>query len=170
MRSFYKDGKPLYVWPSNCSERVFQNSEWIIAIDAWDYGKPDHLARLISETAIPDELRGIVSAIVSGQRDQKLRSASKMKVPADKRMLIAAYWLSVEEMFSACMSASQLSSRMAELGADWPFEDVDVRKEKDTARREFKENYASYLGLNEVRPLQDLGKELTEKIKSYPNI
>lgn len=62
---------------------------WLVAVDSWLYCDEEPLAKIIQEEDIPEEFKRIISQIISGERKQKKRAASKLKIPACERMEIA---------------------------------------------------------------------------------
>lgn len=74
---------------ADAPQRFKELWQWLVAVDSWLYCDGSLLAKLIKEEDIPKEFKCIISQIISGERKQEKRAASKSKIPACERMKIA---------------------------------------------------------------------------------
>jgi hypothetical protein len=76
---------------------------WVVALDAWDYGINEPLSKMMNYHAVPVILRPIIAKIISGERQQKLK-ANSIKIPAGKRLLCISAVLALEKIPTAFLS------------------------------------------------------------------
>lgn len=60
------------------SKRTEELWPWIMALDCWDYGKPEPLAELILNHSIPEEFEQSVREIVTGERKKKQQAIKNL--------------------------------------------------------------------------------------------
>lgn len=145
-----------------------RNFQWVASIDAWDYCDSRPLAEMVENHAVPVELRHVLASIVSGNRKQNKRGAAKLKIDADQRMLIAASFLSLLQIPEAVLGKRTRPSYF-EVADKEGVEYIDLHRKYERYVKTMYSRIAGAAGIS-VETLENLLRELKEKIKKYPNI
>lgn len=161
--------------------------KWIIALDAFDYGDRSPLANLIVEEPIPDELRPAIAKVVGGERTPNKRAASKLKLPADERMQIAATVAEVIDLINELKkgnnyvdtnvpgwsdhppppeSRRKLIDLQSEKFGTEPI--IEIRKLEEKSRQVISRPSKS-LGVSE-ETIENIVRDYRKKISNYPNV
>lgn len=152
-----------------CSREAYLASNWIIAIDSWDYCDPEPLNLMIQKHPIPEELRPVIANIITGKRKQNRKAAAKLKCPAAQRLLNAGiYRMLKHDVINATLQRKTLydyRDKADEMG----IEVIELRKIYQSESKKRQEKWATNMGMG-VEAFQDLVLYLDDKIKNYPNI
>lgn len=147
---------------------VCRNFYWIASIDAWDYCDSKPLAEMVVNHAVPVELRHVLASIVSGERKQNKRGAAKLKIDADQRMLVAASFLSLLQIPEGVLGKRTQPSYF-EIADEKGIEYIDLHRKYERYVKTMYSRIACAAGVS-VETLENLLRELKEKINKYPNI
>lgn len=155
---------------------VYLNTNWIIAIDAWDYCDPSLLTEMIKRHPIPFELQHVIAEIISGSRKQNRKAAAKLKIPAGHRMIYAGLYAELKsvidgplERSNAVMIDGKVFSDYHVMAEDRGLEIEEMRRAIQASGRRFKHRWASIAGVS-VETLDNIYGDLKRKIKNYPHI
>lgn len=163
----FEGNEPAELGP--CSREVYLASNWIIAIDSWDYCDPEPLNLMIQKHPLPEELRPVIADIITGKRKQNRKAAAKLKCPAAHRLLSAGmYRMLKHNVINATLQRKTLHDyhdKADEMGV----EVIELRKIYQSKSKEFQEEWATGMRMG-VEAFQDLVLYLDDKIKNYPNI
>lgn len=148
---------------------------WLIAVDSWLYCDEQPLAKLIKEEDIPEEFKCIISQIISAERKQKKRSASKSKIPACERMKIAeAIDLNlylIEDFFHAKVSENMTGevgvSLCSYVGDRDGTEPAEMVKYLNSMRQKTLNDAANQLNVS-VETIRNLLRDMRSYIKNWP--
>lgn len=145
--------------------------EWVVALDAYDYGDRRPLADLIGRDEIPADLRKIIACIIAGDRKPNLKAAAKLKVPAAERMRIAGSLSVVLDLGDRLrVGRDPEGLRHLDRGADrFGQEAIDAVRWIENESRQAVDDTATQLGVS-VETIENLLRELRKKIEKYPNI
>ncbi len=144
-------------------------SNWIIAIDAWDYRDTTLLAEMLRRHPVPAELRPVIAAIVSGERTQKAKAAVKLKIPAAHRLVVAGIYAEIKESVIDTTLGRKTIRDYHDIADARKIEVSELRREYQESARKFKSKWAETAGVS-VETLENLYLELRDKIKNYPKI
>lgn len=163
----FESNKPAFI--GECSPGVHAASNWIIAIDAWDYCDPSLLGEILSRHPIPIELRPVIASIITGERKQNKRAAAKIKIPAGHRLIIAGLYATLkEDVIDATLKRTTLHD-YHDTAEQRGIEVSDYRREVQEDGQKLKNEWAESAGIS-TETLENLYLELRKKIKNYPNI
>lgn len=153
----------------DCSHAVKLASNWIVAIDAWDYCDPSILQAMLRRHPVPFELQPVLADIISGERPQNKKGADKLKIPAGHRMIVAGIYAELKEgVIDATLARKSIPDYHA-TADNLGIEVADYRRKIQTKARKFKKDVADSAGIG-TQTLENLYSDLREKIKNYPNI
>lgn len=159
--------QPAAIGP--CSREAHLASNWIVAIDAWDYCDHSLLTEMLNRHPIPFELQPVIADIVSGKRKQNKKAAAKLKIPAGHRMIIAGLYYDLKTLvFDATLKRETLHDyheKAEKLG----IEVVELQRSLQNAARNFKQKWADSAGIS-IDALENMVDSIREKIKNYPHI
>lgn len=151
-------------------------SNWIVAIDAWDYCDDSLLTEMLRRHPIPFELQPVIADIVAGKRKQNKKAAAKLKIPAAHRMLAAGLYGVIGGVLGGLLDRSGAVEIGGKMLGDYHatadergLEVAEMRQQIQQSRREWKEDVADAAGIS-VDTLENLYEELKRKLKNYPNI
>ena len=153
----------------DCPREVYLNSNWIAAVDAWDYCDGSLLEEMLRRHPIPFELQPVIADIVSGQRPQNKKAAAKLKIPAGHRMCVAGLYATLKaSVIDATLQRKTLHDyhKMAD---SMGIEVIDYKRQLESSAREFKKEVAELAGIS-TETLDNLLDELKLKINNYPQI
>lgn len=147
--------------------------DWVVAIDAWDYAHPELLAKLIATEHIPESLRPVISSIISGERKPNLKTAKKLKIPAEERMKIAGTVSCVLGLIDAIKFDSYCditnSRGISGIAERKGLEPIEVKKDLEEEARNL-----ILLAADEAKvsaeTIENLVRDLRKKMKLWPNI
>lgn len=163
----FENNAPAELGP--CSREVRLASNWIIAIDSWDFCDPRPLDLMIRKHPIPNELRGIIADIIAGSRKPNKKAAAKLKCPAAHRLLVAGlYRMFKHDVIDATLQRKTIHDYHQTAEARG-IEVIELRNQYLEDAREFKSEWASSMGIG-TEALDNLYDVLEQKIKNYPNI
>lgn len=163
----FKSNKPASI--GECSPEVSAASNWIIAIDAWDYCDPTLLGEMLSRHPIPPELRPVIASIITGERKQNKRAEAKLKTPAGHRLIWAGIYAELKEGVIDATLARRTIPDYHETADKMGIEVIDLQKRYRERAKEFDSKMAELAGVS-VETLKSTYLELRNKIKNYPNI
>jgi hypothetical protein len=147
--------------------------DWVVAIDAWDYCDSAPLALLVSGAPIPEELRASIADIVSGQRKQKRKGASKLKIPASERMRIAgcvSLCIGIADMFQFdALGEPGLKQGAESIAASKGIEPGELIASLAADREEIIQVAMGELGVSR-KCIENLLRDFRKKVKNWPNI
>ena len=150
------------------SGRAIRNFNWVAAIDAWDYCDPMPLSEMINNHNIPLELKPIISKIINGERKQEKIGASKLKLPARSRLVIAQLILELRSIPEAALSGLTIPNY--NVVADYKgIEVCELIKKYRRYLKELDQDIVEITGLSQ-KSIQNLTKQLKSKLDNYPNI
>ena len=163
----FEGNKPASLGHS--SREAYLASNWIIAIDAWDYCDASILAEMLQRHPIPFELQPVIAEIVTGKRKQNRKAAAKLKIPAGHRLIIAGLYATLkEDVIDATLKRKTLHD-YHDTAEQRAIEVSDYRRKLQEAGQRFKNELAENAGIS-TETLENLYEELRKKIKNYPNI
>ncbi|APR65684.1 hypothetical protein CN03_01370 [Thalassolituus oleivorans] len=163
----FEGNQPAELGP--CSRAAYLASNWIIAVDSWDYCDPKPLGLMIQKHAVPEELRHVISDIIVGKRKQNKKAAAKLKSPAAHRLLSAGIYRGLKhDVIDATLQRKTLHD-YHDKADDMGIEVIELRKIYLSESKKFQEKWATNMGMG-VEAFQDLVSYLDDKIKNYPNI
>lgn len=146
---------------------------WVIAIDAYDYGQPDLLNQLIRTEPIPEELRTVIADIVAGDRVPNKKAAAKLKVPAGERIKIAANLSSllylIDRLKYDAIEKSVPGQGITALAERAGVEPLEVKRELEGEARAAIADTAEQLGVG-IDTVENLLRRLRTIIKNYPDV
>lgn len=163
----FENNEPATLGP--CSREVYLASNWIIAIDSWDFCDPEPLALMLRKHPIPNELRSIIADIVSGTRKPNKRAAAKLKFPAAHRLLMAGLYRTIKHDVCDATIQRRTLHDYHETADARGIEVIELRNQYLEAAKKFKSKWASNMGIG-IEALDNLCDALDRKIKNYPNI
>lgn len=171
-----KWGKPPIDFDGNkpaalgkCSYEAYLASNWIIAIDAWDYCDSTILAEMLQRHPIPFELQPVIADIVTGKRKQNKKAAARLKIPAGHRLIIAGIYASLKGDVIDATLKRKTHHDYHDTAEQRGIEVSDYRRELQESGQQFKNEWAENAGIS-TETLENLYDDLREKIKNYPNI
>jgi|SRR5690554_3738985 len=144
-------------------------SNWIIAIDAWDYCDSNLLEQMLNKHPLPFELQPVMAEIISGKRVPNKKAAAKLKVPAGHRLVIAGLYAELKESVIDAVLQRKTLTDYHDTAESLRIEVHEYQSELQKSAREFKEEWALNAGIS-TKALENLYYELKEKLKNYPNI
>jgi len=147
---------------------ICRNFNWMASIDAWDYCDSKSLSEMILNHQIPDELRHVIASIIRGERKQNKRGAAKLKIDADQRMIVAAVSLGLLLLPEAVLSKRTRPTYLDVADVEC-LEPIELKRRYEYVLKEVYMDIASSCEVS-VETLENLLRELKEKIKKYPNI
>lgn len=152
-----------------CSREVHLASNWIIAIDAWDYCDESLLYEMLRRHPIPFELQPVIADIIAGKRPQQTKAAAKQKIPAAHRLVIAGLYAELKEgVIDAVLKRRTIPDY--HVTADRRGVEVaDLRAFYQVSAKQFKKEWADNTGVS-IETLDNLYEALKSKRKNYPNI
>ncbi len=127
--------------------------EWASAIYAWDYCDSEPLAELIKNQPIPPVLKTVIAEIIRGDRKQKRKAASKLKIPAREHREIIHKIL----MRRYSRDAAKLDSEY--LGDELIKEPIEIIRKEEEEYRRYLASVAEKYGLETVETLERLVRE-----------
>lgn len=148
---------------------AYRASNWIMAIDAWDYCDASLLTEMLKRHPIPFELQPVMADIASGERKQNRKAAARLKVPAGHRMYFAAWYAKYKRNTIDAMLCRRSINDYHDLAELEGKEVADMRAELLKLAQQFKKEIAEEAGIS-TETLENLYEELRKKIKNYPNI
>lgn len=163
----FKNNNPASI--GECSPEVGAASNWIIAIDAWDYCDPSLLGEMLSRHPVPAELRPIIADIITGKRKQNKRAAAKLKTPAGHRLIWAGIYAELKQGVFDAILAHRTTHDYHDKAGEMGIEPVELQSIYRDRVRKFDAEMAELLGVS-VETLKNTYLELRNKIKNYPNI
>lgn len=163
----FEGNKPAGI--GECSPEVRAASNWIIAIDAWDYCDPSLLGEMLSRHPIPIELRPVIASIITGERKQNKRAAAKLKTPAGHRLIWAGIYAELKEGVIDATLARKTMHDYHDKADKMGIEPVELQSILRDRARKFDVEVAELAGVS-VETLKNTYLELRNKIKNYPNI
>ena len=142
--------------------------EWVVAVDAFDYGDRAPLAHLVRERPMPPELIDAVASIVDGSRKPR---AKRGKIPPAERMQIAA---TVSVFQGLCdmlrLESNHQGERFIERAAEQ--QKTEVHKVVVSLRASYREPVAAaakhFSVSNET--IENLLREMRERIARWPTV
>ena len=144
--------------------------EWVVALDAWDYCDPSLLIDLLVKMPIPEEIKIHIGNIVDGSRKPNKKGASKLKIPAKERMRIAGSLSLVLGLCDAIKYEGKNGYCSVEAVADRERkEPLDILRELEFERQSLLDNACRDLNVSN-ETLENLLRDLREKIKNWPNV
>ena len=143
-------------------------TNWIAAIDSWDYCDPIPLGEMIKNHGIPDELRPVLSAIVTGERKQNNKAGSG-KIKPSQRMIIADTYLHIRQIPNAILSKRTRPTYEEIADQKGDVDVIDLVNKYRAAQRKYDLKVRNMLRVSE-RTLKALVSEFKLKIKNYPNL
>ncbi len=152
----------------NCSKEAYLNSNWIAAIDSWDFNDAKPLEEMLTNHPIPFELQPILVDIISGKRKQNIKSSVKQKVPAAHRIVVAGIYKSFRQISETVIS-KQVGFDYHNLADDIGIEPIELLNQYRDCQREYDIQFAKSLGISLVT-LRGLVKNLNKKLNNYPKI
>lgn len=171
-----KWGKPPIDFKGNnpaalgsCSAAAHSASNWIVAIDAWDYCDPSILAEMLQRHPIPFELQPIIADIVTGKRKQKKKAATKLKIPAGHRLIAAGIYATLKQDVIDATLQRKTSHDYHDIADEKGIEVSDYRRDLQAVGQKFKNEWSENAGVS-TETLENLYEELRRKLKKYPNI
>ncbi|WP_417500579.1 hypothetical protein [Marinobacter sp.] len=149
---------------------VYLNSNWIAAVDAWDYCDGTLLAELISNHPIPIELRPVIADIVSGIRKQKPKAAAKLKIPAAHRMVFAGIYSEIRSgVLEDLKDRKTIHPSFEDLAYERKLDDGELRRHIEIRMKKYDKEIAGLAGIS-VPALRGLFNHFKRKINNYPKI
>ena len=169
-------GKPPIDFENNnpaaigeCSHEVSLASNWIIAIDAWDYCDASLLDKMLRRHPVPVELRPIIADIVTGNRNQNKKAAAKLKIPAGHRLIYAGLYADLKSNIIDATLQRKTLFDSHDTAANKGIEVKDLQKIYREGAKEFESEWANLTGIS-IETLKSIRLDLSRKIKNYPNI
>ncbi len=171
----FEGNKPASL--GHCSREAYLASNWIIAIDAWDYCDASILAEMLQRHPIPFELQPVIAAIVTGKRKQNKKAAAKLKIPAGHRLIAAGLYATLKEsIIDSLLGRKNIVEMNGRIWGDYHtmadekgIEIIEMRRQIQESGREVKAELADAAGIS-TETLESLYEDLREKLKNYPNI
>lgn len=171
----FEGNKPASL--GHCSREAYLASNWIIAIDAWDYCDASILAEMLQRHPIPFELQPVIADIVTGKRKQNRKAAAKLKIPAGHRLIAAGLYATLkEDIIDNLLDRSDPVEINGRIWGDYHYmaeerkiEVIEMRRQIQESGRELKAEVADAAGIS-IDTLENLYEDLREKLKNYPNI
>lgn len=163
----FEGNKPVAL--GSCSREAYLASNWIIAIDAWDYCDSTILAEMLHRHAIPFELQPVIADIITGKRKQNKKAAAKLKMPAGHRLIVAGLYADLKESVIDATLKRKTLHDYHDTADKRGIEVADYRRELQKGAQQFKNEWAKNCGVS-TETLENLYEELKAKIKNYPNI
>lgn len=148
--------------------------DWIVAIDAYDFGDPNPLDELLSTEPLPEELISVIESISSGERKPNLKAAAKLKIPAAERLQIAGA-VSVVLLLIDVLKRDVIDPAISDeagvkmLGESKGREPVEILRELEAEARKAIELAAHEAGVS-VETIENLLRHLRQKMEQYPNV
>lgn len=153
----------------DCSPEAYKASNWIIAIDAWDYCDPSLLNEMLNRHPIPFELQPVIADIITGQRKQNKKAAAKLKIPAGHRLIYAGLYADLK---SNIIDATLQRKTLFDYHDTADNKGIEVKALQKIYRegaKEFESEWANIAGIS-IETLKSIRLDLSRKIKNYPNI
>lgn len=141
-------------------------TNWICAIDAWDYCDPKPLGEMVLKHGVPNELREIVASMLSGERKQKTKATTKLE-PA-QRMAIASVYVTLRKIPEAALNKRN-KGVIEHVANREKIEVIEQYRSFQEKQRRYDERIEKMLGVS-TRTLKSLALEFNSKLKNYPNI
>ena len=171
----FEGNKPASL--GHCSREAYLASNWIIAIDAWDYCDASILAEMLQRHPIPFELQPVIAAIVTGKRKQNRKAAAKLKIPAGHRLIAAGLYATLKEsIIDSLLDRKNIVEINGRIWGDYHtmadekgIEIIEMRRQIQESGREVKAELADAAGIS-TETLENLYEDLRGKLKNYPNI
>ena len=161
-----ENNRPIML--GECTPEVRAASNWIAAIDAWDYCDPSLLGEMLRRHALPIELQPIIAGIVTGERKQNTKA--RLNIPAQHRLSVIGMYASARKEFVDVMLDRKGRRGDYHDTADRLGVEVDdLRKEYLKHAREFKQGWADMIEVS-TEVLDARYRERKQIIKKYPNI
>lgn len=153
----------------SCPREVYLASNWIIAIDAWDYCDDSLLYEMLRRHPLPFELQPVIADIISGKRLQQRKAAAKQKIPAAHRMVVAGIYADLKESVVDATLQRKTLHDYHDTADERGIELAEMRRKLQESAKAFKLGIANDAGISK-ETLENLYDALREKIKNYPNI
>lgn len=147
-------------------ERMQQLWQWVIALDAWDWGNPLPLSDAIKREPIPPEFVEPIAELILGKRKPKPKKATaKAKLPADERLKIAA------SVSTIIWLTNRLRSISAEIGERLKpgKEPIEIIRALEDEKRDAIHQAALDLGVS-TETIENLLRDLRGKIAKWPTV
>jgi hypothetical protein len=158
------NGRMNEIWP------------WVCALDAFDYADPMPLAELLrGDQEIPTELRSALANIITGDRTQNRKAASKLKIPASERMKIAGSISFVLGLYGELKTEKIYDEygklrRAIDIGADRKsMESIKQLRSLEAKGRKAVKGAAEQLGVS-TETIENLLRDLRKKIRNFPEL
>ena len=167
----YEGNKPVYLG-SHMGRAAYLNSNWIIAIDAWDYCDPTILNKMLRRHPIPFELQPVIADIVSGVRKPNKKAAAKLKIPAGHRMIFVGLYLVLKDSVIDGALKREIKGEFGDYHLEAErrgIEVLELLRDYQEGAREFKKEWADTAGIS-VEALDNMVDSIKDKIKKYPHI
>ncbi|WP_150298863.1 hypothetical protein [Pseudomonas profundi] len=148
---------------------VYKNTNWIVAIDAWDHCDSSILEEMLKRHPLPFELQPVIAGIVSGARKQRRKAAAKLRVPAGHRMFVAGLYAELKRSVIDTTLKRKSCNDYHDVADAKGIEVAEYRKELLRYAADFKNEWAENAGIS-VETLDNMVDEIKLKIKNYPKI
>jgi len=161
-----------------CLGRFNEVIDWVMALDAFDYGDPIPLSDIRGKEDIPPELMQVIMNIDQGERKPNLKAAAKLKIPAKDRLGVAvgvSIQLGLMERFKSgrkivAYDEFEQSDRVINILADkQAIEPIDIVRSFEVMAREFIEEAAVENDVS-IETIENLLRDLRRKFRDWPNI
>lgn len=152
-----------------CSPEAYRASNWIIAIDAWDYCDASILVEMLKRHPIPFELQPVIADIVTGKRKQNRKAAVKLKIPAAHRLIYTGIYNDLKDSVIDATLRRETIHDYHDAADQRGIEIIDYRRDLQESGKSFKSEYADLAGIS-TETLENLSEELRAKMENYPNI
>lgn len=165
-----KHNKPLFVDLLSITDEnaaAYGASNWIAAVDSWDYCDGSLLEEMLRRHPVPFELQPVLADIVSGRRTQNTKA--RPSVPAAHRMYFAAWYANYKRNTIDARLRPNAFPSYHELAEREGKEVIEVIRDMQKNAKKFKKGIASHAEIS-VDTLENLYELLIKKIKNYPDI
>ena len=138
---------------------------WSGAMVAFDYCDPSLLADLVASEPVPEELRPVIAAIVSGERKSNRRAAAQSKVDAAERFHAGAVVSAVLELIDDLNHPEITGPAADRMG----IEPIDAVKRLTHHREKAYRVAQDTLGVSR-ETVENLVREYRKKVREWPDV
>ena len=138
---------------------------WSGAMVAFDYCDPKPLSDLVASEPVPDKLRPVIAAIISGERKPDKRKAAHSKVDAVERFRAGAVLAAVLDAIDS-MNHPAITGPAADRMGIEPRQAIDrLNMHRERAYQVAQDN----LGVSR-ETVENLVRDYREKIRKWPDV
>jgi predicted DNA-binding protein (UPF0251 family) len=138
---------------------------WSGAMVAFDYCDPKPLSDLVASEPVPDKLRPVIAAIISGERKPDKRKAAHSKVDAAERFRIGAVLAAVLDTIDDMNHPAITGSAADRMGIE-PRQAIDrLNMYREKAYQVAEEN----LGVSR-ETAKKLARDYRKKVQDWPDV